>query len=407
MALFALAPIARITRASMLAVLGSEFVRTARASGLPSLTVDLVYAFRNALLPVVTTLAMVFSFLLGANVLVEKVFAWPGIGSYAVEALIASDFAPVQGFVLTMAVLVCAAEPRHRPGQPRDRPAGAAAHERRRGAPLRRTPARHRQRCGMSRYTLGENPVTLIAVPAVRGLRAHRHPGGTLVAPYDPLASDTMRALQAPRAAHLFGTDQLGRDILSRVLVATRLDLGIALASVALVFAAGGLAGLAAGFFGGWVEAVIGRIADTIMAFPLFVLAMGIVAALGNTVPNIVLATAIINFPLYARVARAETMLRREAGFVDAARLSGHRDIGVLLGQVMPNIMPIMVVQMSLTMGYAILNAAGLSFIGLGVRPPNSRVGDHGRRGRLLHRLRRVVDRAVSRRHADAGGVLL
>ena len=103
--LFALAPIARITRASMLAVLGADFVRTARASGLSTTTVVLRYAFRNALLPVVTTLGMVFSFLLGANVLVEKVFAWPGVGSYAVEALIASDFAPVQGFVLTMAVL--------------------------------------------------------------------------------------------------------------------------------------------------------------------------------------------------------------------------------------------------------------------------------------------------------------
>ena len=103
--IFSLAPIARMTRASMLAVLASDFVRTARASGLDTKTVVLTYAFRNAMLPVITTLGMVFSFLLGANVLVEKVFAWPGIGSYAVEALISSDFAPVQGFVLTMAIL--------------------------------------------------------------------------------------------------------------------------------------------------------------------------------------------------------------------------------------------------------------------------------------------------------------
>jgi peptide/nickel transport system permease protein len=108
LAIFSMAPIARITRASMLAVLSSEFVRTARASGLSPRTVTVTYAFRNAMLPVITTLSMVFSFLLGANVLVEKVFAWPGIGSYAVEALIASDFAPVQGFVLTMAVLYVA-----------------------------------------------------------------------------------------------------------------------------------------------------------------------------------------------------------------------------------------------------------------------------------------------------------
>jgi dipeptide transport system permease protein len=108
LAIFALAPIARMTRASMLAVLSSDFVRTARASGLAPFTVVMTYAFRNAMLPVITTLGMVFSFLLGANVLVEKVFAWPGIGSFAVEALIASDFAPLQGFVLTMAVMYVA-----------------------------------------------------------------------------------------------------------------------------------------------------------------------------------------------------------------------------------------------------------------------------------------------------------
>jgi peptide/nickel transport system permease protein len=106
--IFSLAPIARMTRASMLAVLASDFVRTARASGLSRRTIIVTYAFRNAMLPVVTTLGMVFSFLLGANVLVEKVFAWPGIGSYAVEALIAGDYAPIQGFVLTMAILYVA-----------------------------------------------------------------------------------------------------------------------------------------------------------------------------------------------------------------------------------------------------------------------------------------------------------
>ncbi|MCW5679759.1 MAG: ABC transporter permease [Xanthobacteraceae bacterium] len=105
LAIFSLAPITRITRASMLSVLSSDFVRTARASGLSKRKVIGTYAFRNALLPVITTLGMVFSFLLGANVLVERVFAWPGIGSYAVDALLVSDFAPVQGFVLVMAVM--------------------------------------------------------------------------------------------------------------------------------------------------------------------------------------------------------------------------------------------------------------------------------------------------------------
>jgi ABC-type dipeptide/oligopeptide/nickel transport system permease component len=105
LAIFTLAPITRMTRAAMLAVLSSDFIRAARANGLAHRQVIYVYAFRNAMLPVLTTLGMVFSFLLGANVLVEKVFAWPGIGSYAIEALIASDYAPVQGFVLAMAFI--------------------------------------------------------------------------------------------------------------------------------------------------------------------------------------------------------------------------------------------------------------------------------------------------------------
>lgn len=225
-----------------------------------------------------------------------------------------------------------------------------------------------------ARYIIGENPVTGFAF-AMFALIVLAALFGPYVVPYDPLASNTTSALQGPSATHWFGTDQLGRDVFSRVVVATRLDLTIAGASVALVFAMGGLAGVAAGFFGGWTERIVSRIADTIMAFPLFVLAMGIVAALGNTVENIILATAIVNFPLYARVARAEANIRREAGFVMAARLSGNGEFRILLGHVLPNIMPIMVVQMSLTMGYAILNAAGLSFIGLGVRPPTPEWG--------------------------------
>src|SRR3982751_656161 len=225
-----------------------------------------------------------------------------------------------------------------------------------------------------ARYVLGENRVTGFAFGLLIVI-LFAAVFGPYVVPPDPLASDTAAALKPPSMKHWCGTDQIGRDVLSRVVVATRLDFFIAVASVVLVFLMGGLAGIAAGFFGGWTDRIVGRIADTIMAFPLFVLAMGIVAALGNTVQNIVIATAIVNFPLYARVARAEASVRREAGFVQAARLSGNGEFRIVLAQVLPNIMPIMIVQMSLTMGYAILNAAGLSFIGLGVRPPTAEWG--------------------------------
>ncbi|RXF72653.1 ABC transporter permease [Hansschlegelia zhihuaiae] len=225
-----------------------------------------------------------------------------------------------------------------------------------------------------ARYVATSNPVTGFAF-ALFFLITLAAIVGPVIAPYDPLASDTAAALQPPSAAHWFGTDQVGRDIFSRVLVATRLDLVIAICSVALVFCLGGFAGICAGFFGGWTDRIMSRVSDTIMAFPLFVLAMGIVAALGNTVTNIVIATAIVNFPLYQRIARAEANIRREAGFVQAARLTGNSEMRILLTQILPNIMPIMAVQMSLTMGYAILNAAGLSFIGLGVKPPTPEWG--------------------------------
>ncbi|HMH50462.1 MAG TPA: ABC transporter permease, partial [Candidatus Acidoferrum sp.] len=220
-----------------------------------------------------------------------------------------------------------------------------------------------------ARYVLTENPVTLGAFVLLLGFVTLAVLGPAL-APHDPLASNAARKLEAPSRAHWFGTDQVGRDILSRVMVATRLDFAISLSAVALSFALGSLAGTCAGFFGGWTERLVSRVVDTIMAFPLFVLAMAIVAALGNTVANVVYATAIINLPFYARMARAETNVRREAGYVEAARLAGNGPARVLAFHIFPNCLPPMMVQLSLNMGWAILNAAGLSFIGLGVRPP-------------------------------------
>ncbi len=217
-------------------------------------------------------------------------------------------------------------------------------------------------------YILRSNPVTLVAfimflLIVVMGIF------GPMIVPYDPYTTEAKNALQPPSLAHLFGTDNLGRDIFSRVVYATQLDLFISVAAVALSFVIGSFIGSISGFYGGWIDRISSRIIDTIMAFPLFVLALGIVAALGNTIENIVYATAIINIPFYARVARAEVNIRREAGFVQAARLAGNSDGRILAFQIFPNALPPMMVQISLNMGWAILNAAGLSFIGLGVRP--------------------------------------
>ena len=224
------------------------------------------------------------------------------------------------------------------------------------------------------RHVLAENPVTLGATALFMVFVLLALFGPSLV-PYDPLASNAAVALQPPSGAHWFGTDSLGRDIFSRTIVATRLDLGIAVSAVAVSFVLGMPLGLAAGFFGGWWDRIVTRVSDTIMAFPLFVLAMGIVAALGNTVGNIVLATAIINLPFYVRVARAEANVRRGAGYIEAARLAGNGNVRLIAVHLFPNALPPAMVQVSLNLGWAILNAAGLSFIGLGVRPPEPEWG--------------------------------
>ncbi|MGB0660799.1 MAG: ABC transporter permease [Mangrovicoccus sp.] len=222
-------------------------------------------------------------------------------------------------------------------------------------------------------YVLRQNPITLFAF-AMLGLLLFCALFGPALVPYDPLASSS-EILKPPSWAHWFGTDHLGRDVFSRVIVATRLDMAISVGAVALSFVAGSVLGCAAGYWGGWVDTVISRGLDMIMAFPLFVLAMGIVAALGNTVENVIYATAVINTPFYARLVRAEVNIRREAGFVQAARLAGNSDLRVLALHIFPNAFPPMMVQVSLNLGWAVLNAAGLSFIGLGVRPPTPEWG--------------------------------
>ena len=223
-------------------------------------------------------------------------------------------------------------------------------------------------------FVLRGNPVTAVAAAgtALLVLAAILAPW---LAPYDPVASNVAQALQPPGAAHWAGTDQLGRDILSRILVATRLDLFIATSAVSLSFVAGAVVGGFCGYRGGRLDRWVGRFVDVLMAFPLFVLAMALVAALGNRMENIIVATAVINLPFYIRFARAEVNVRRNAGWVEAARACGDGHLSVVLRFLLPNVLPAMAVQISLNLGWAILNAAGLSFIGLGVTAPTPEWG--------------------------------
>jgi peptide/nickel transport system permease protein len=196
-----------------------------------------------------------------------------------------------------------------------------------------------------------------------------------LLAPYAPDAQSLAQRLQPPDAVHWLGTDELGRDILSRLIWGARVTLGI-VALVAVVTAPIGLLlGCTAGYFGGWVEAALMRVTDVFLALPRLILALAFVAALGPGIENAVLAIAIVSWPPYARVARAETLTLRRAEFIDAARLAGASGGRIVLRHIMPLCLPSVIVRTSLDMAGVILTAAGLGFLGLGAQPPTPEWG--------------------------------
>jgi peptide/nickel transport system permease protein len=195
------------------------------------------------------------------------------------------------------------------------------------------------------------------------------------IAPYDPDATDAEATLASVSVSHWLGTDLYGRDQLSRVIHAGRIDLLIALAATALALSAGALLGALAGYRGGWTDQIVMRTVDAVMAFPAFILAMGITAALGNAIGNIVAAIAITHVPIYTRLVRGEMLKVRETEYADAARTVGNRPWQIVLHHLLPNCVPPLIVQATLAMGFAILTVAALSFIGLGIQPPQSEWG--------------------------------
>jgi len=198
---------------------------------------------------------------------------------------------------------------------------------------------------------------------------------GPLLAPYDPAAINFEVQLSPPTWANPFGADNVGRDILSRLLIATRLDLALALGAVSGALVIGSLLGMVAGYAGGWVDEVLMRLMDVIQSFPAFILALGVVAALGQGLLNILLVVALINIPAYARLMRTQMVALRERPFVAAARLAGNSHPRIVLRHLLPNTLAPILAIASLNIGWAILTTAGLSFLGIGVQPPTPEWG--------------------------------
>jgi peptide/nickel transport system permease protein len=218
------------------------------------------------------------------------------------------------------------------------------------------------RRLRANRLTLIGTTLTLLIL--AMALLANR------IAPYDPTELYARHRLEAPSADFRFGTDRLGRDVLSRVVHGARSSLGIAASSVAVSLVLGSVLGLLAGYFGGWLDLVIGRIMDVLFSFPALLLAIAVAAMLGPGVRNAALAIAVVYTPLFARVIRGPVIAERHRDYVLGARVIGASHLAIIYRHILPNVVSPIIIQASAALSAAILIEAALSYIGLGTQPP-------------------------------------
>ena len=199
--------------------------------------------------------------------------------------------------------------------------------------------------------------------------------GAPVLAPYDPLYQDLLARMQGPSLAHPLGTDQFGRDVLSRILHGLRASLAISVTAVLCALLLGGAIGLVAAFYRGWIDRVVMRLMDILFAFPVMLLAIGVIAVMGPGGAPTTVAIAVVYTPIFARLIRGPAMVVCESDYVDSARAIGASDLRIIAMHVLPNLVSVILVQTSLLMSAAILVEASLSFLGLGTQPPAPSLG--------------------------------
>ena len=213
------------------------------------------------------------------------------------------------------------------------------------------------------------NPLGVIGVSVV-GVLMMVAVLAPVLAPYDPYVQYAGRELAPPLGQHALGTDELGRDTLSRLIYGTRISLLVGIVSVALGIGAGVTTGLTGGYWGGWVEGAMMRVWDALLAFPAILLGIAVATVLGPGLVNAAVAVGIINIPQFSRISRASVLTEKEKEYVLAARAAGLGDLRIVFRHVLPNTLAPLLIQATLAMAYAVLLEAGLSFLGLGAQPP-------------------------------------
>jgi len=219
-----------------------------------------------------------------------------------------------------------------------------------------------------------ESPLNVVAL-AIIALFLFLALLGPTLAPYDPVATDAPNRLNGPSLSHPFGTDELGRDLFSRVISGARISLGIAALILGIAIPVGIVVGVLAGYLGGFIDEILMRITDIFLAFPAIILAMAIAAALGPNLRNTVIALTLVYWPWYARLVRGSVLQIRERDFVEAARSVGASPTRLVTRHILPNSVTPIIIQGTVDVGFAVLATAGLSFIGLGAQPPSPEWG--------------------------------
>ena len=325
----------RSLRASLLEVFESDYITTARSKGLPERRVLIRHGLRNAIISTISVLAVSIGFLVGGTLIIEQVYALPGIGQLMINSILQRDFPVVQAVTLVFAIMVVLvyllADILHAALDPRVqvRLMASAAElildadvvEHRRGFRHRwyRTPS----------FVAGLSIIVLITMLGVFA---------PLVTWHDPVQQDLLANLQGPSLSHPLGTDELGRDVLTRMIYAVRTDLRIAVLAVLIPFVLGTAIGLVSGYFGRSVDSISSWAVNVVVAFPFYVLIIALVFALGNGTRNIYIAIALVGWVSYTRIVRGEVLVVKRREYVLAARTAGLSNFRIIRRHVLPNV---------------------------------------------------------------------
>ena len=375
----------RMIRSSMLDVLNQDYVRYARSKGLRERVVIWGHALKNAMIPVITVIGGEVGGLLGGAVVTESIFSWPGVGRLMMNSISKRDYPMIQGITLMLCIsyllvnllidIVYAwVDPRIRLDKKSS------------GGPVMRDKKKKVdpvQKGASGEIGLESLPVTTYWTDVVRRFRKNKIAvvglvmlliivilcaGAPLFTKYDPILDmDLLNQLKPPGSeGHILGTDNLGRDIWSRLLYGGRTSVLTGL-TVALITGAIGVAiGLISGYFGGIVETILMRMTDIMLSFPFLIIAIAIMAALGSSQRNIILALAIVGWPRFARLTRGQVLAVKNSEYVESAKVAGFGNARIILNHILPNCMGPIIIQATLAVGGAILSASSLTYLGLG-----------------------------------------